>query len=119
VLQSIGNFQVKDELRLWKWRYVDQFGKRRIYPCRLSEEDANHLQGAERGEGSIDQRLAAVAAYVVAEQGSRLAGAPGATGEFPRARYSVGADKIAMLRSPVYRRGLLATPRDGDPQLLK
>jgi hypothetical protein len=71
--------------------------------------------------------LAAVAAYVVAEQGFenpcdlfrlgyfegmddeeaaplplRLAGVRGPRGEFPRARYSVGADKIAMLLSPVY-----------------
>jgi hypothetical protein len=31
-------------------------GQRRIYPCRLSEEDTKHLQGAERVEGSLEVR---------------------------------------------------------------
>ena len=45
-----------DELHLWQWRYTDQFGKRRVFPCRLSEVDAKHLRGAERVEGSLEVR---------------------------------------------------------------
>jgi hypothetical protein len=50
------------------WRYVDQFGKRRIYPCKMTEEAAKRLRGrADRrvardpGADGLDQRLAALA----------------------------------------------------------
>jgi hypothetical protein len=45
-----------DELHLWQWRYTDEFGKRRVFPCRLSEEDARHLKDTERVEGSLEIR---------------------------------------------------------------
>jgi hypothetical protein len=41
-------FKQMDEIHLWQWRYTDQFGKRRIFPCRLSVEDAKRLHNAER-----------------------------------------------------------------------
>jgi hypothetical protein len=44
------------EVHLWQWRYTDQFGKRRIFPCRLTEEDAKHYRDAERVEGSLEIR---------------------------------------------------------------
>jgi hypothetical protein len=47
---------VKLESPLWQWRYTDDFGKRRVFPCRLSEEDAKHLKDAERIEGSLEIR---------------------------------------------------------------
>jgi hypothetical protein len=47
---------VTDELHLWQWPYTDQFGKRRVYPCRLTEEDAKHLRDAERVAGSLEVR---------------------------------------------------------------
>jgi hypothetical protein len=45
-----------DEIDLWEWRYTDDFGKRRIFPCWLSEEDAKRLRDAERIEGSLERR---------------------------------------------------------------
>jgi hypothetical protein len=47
---------MSDEIHLGQWRYTDGFGKRRIFPCRLSVEDAKRLQGAERVEGSLETR---------------------------------------------------------------
>jgi len=45
------------EIRLWRWRFTDEFGKRRVYPCRLTEEDAKQrLRDAERVEGSLETR---------------------------------------------------------------
>jgi hypothetical protein len=57
-----------NELCLWQWRYTDEFGKRRIFPCRLTGEGARHLRDAERvrrvaGDPQAhrtDQRLAAL-----------------------------------------------------------
>jgi hypothetical protein len=43
-------------IELWQWRYTDDFGKRRVFPCRLSVEDAKHLRDAERIEGSLEIR---------------------------------------------------------------
>lgn len=43
-------------LHLWQWRYTDDFGKRRIFPCRLTDEDAKRLRNAERVEGSLEIR---------------------------------------------------------------
>ena len=43
-------------LELWKWQYTDENGKRRIFPCRLTEEDAKRLEHAERLEGSLEIR---------------------------------------------------------------
>jgi hypothetical protein len=45
-----------NELRLWQWRYADEFGKRRVFPCRLTEEAAKRLRDAERVEGSLEIR---------------------------------------------------------------
>ncbi|HZO03165.1 MAG TPA: hypothetical protein VFB93_18365 [Burkholderiales bacterium] len=47
---------MKAEIRLWQWRYTDEFGKRRIFPCRLSEENGKQLKDAERIEGSLEVR---------------------------------------------------------------
>ena len=44
------------EIQLWQWRYTDDFGKRRVFPCRLTDEDAKHLRDAERVEGSLEIR---------------------------------------------------------------
>ena len=47
------------DLKLWQWRYTDQFGKRRVFPCRLTEQDALHLhklRDAERIEGTLEVR---------------------------------------------------------------
>ena len=41
---------------LWEWRYTDDFGKRRIFPCRLTEEDARRLRNPEKVEGSLEIR---------------------------------------------------------------
>ena len=47
----------KDELELWQWRYTDQFGKRRLYPCRLTEADAlQRLKDAEKIANSLERR---------------------------------------------------------------
>ena len=43
-----------DELHLWQWRYTDEFGKRRVFPCRLTEEAGKKLKDAERVEGTIE-----------------------------------------------------------------
>jgi hypothetical protein len=43
-------------VKLWQWLYVDQFGKRRIFPCRLTAEGAKHLRDVERVEGSLEIR---------------------------------------------------------------
>lgn len=40
-------------LHLWQWAYTDEFGKRRVFPCRLTEEDGKTLKNAERVEGSL------------------------------------------------------------------
>jgi hypothetical protein len=32
------------EIHLWQWRYTDDFGRRRIFPCKLTEEDAKHAR---------------------------------------------------------------------------
>jgi hypothetical protein len=28
---------MSDEIHLWRWEYTDDFGKRRIFPCRLAK----------------------------------------------------------------------------------
>jgi hypothetical protein len=38
---------------LWTWLYTDELGKRRIYPGRLSEDEAKRLKDATRLEGSL------------------------------------------------------------------
>jgi hypothetical protein len=45
-----------EEIKLWQWRYTDQFGKRRIFPCLLTAEQAEHYQDAERVAGSLEVR---------------------------------------------------------------
>jgi hypothetical protein len=42
--------------KLWSWRYTDDFGKRRIFPCRLSEEDAKRHKNAQHVEGYLEIR---------------------------------------------------------------
>jgi hypothetical protein len=44
------------EVHLWQWRYTDEFGKRRVFPCRLTEEGAKRLKDAERIEGTLEIR---------------------------------------------------------------
>ena len=44
------------QVELWQWRYTDDFGKRRVFPCRLSEEDGRRLRDVERIEGSLEIR---------------------------------------------------------------
>jgi hypothetical protein len=45
-----------DEVHIWLWRYTDDFGKRRVFPCRLTEEGAKRLKDAERIEGTLEIR---------------------------------------------------------------
>ena len=45
-----------DDIRLWQWRDTDQFGKRRIFPCRVNEVNGRQLKDAERIEGSLEVR---------------------------------------------------------------
>jgi hypothetical protein len=45
-----------DEIHLWQWRYTDHFGKRRIFPCRLSEEAAKRLRDAEKIQDTLEIR---------------------------------------------------------------
>jgi hypothetical protein len=49
-------FKQMDEIHLWQWRYTDQFGKRRIFPCRLSEEAAKRLRDAEKIQDTLEIR---------------------------------------------------------------
>jgi hypothetical protein len=39
---------------LWTWLYTDELGKRRIYPGKLSEEEAKRLKDATRLEGTLE-----------------------------------------------------------------
>jgi hypothetical protein len=43
-------------VKLRQWHYTDDFGRRRIFPCRLIVEDAKRLRDAERVEGSLEIR---------------------------------------------------------------
>lgn len=43
-------------IELWSWRYTDRFGKRMVFPCKLTPEDAKNLRDAERVEGSLEIR---------------------------------------------------------------
>ena len=47
---------MSDETHLYQWRYTDQFGKRRTYPCLLSEEEAARLTDPEKIEGTLEVR---------------------------------------------------------------
>ena len=50
-----------DELQLWRWRYTDDFGRRRIFPCLLTEQDAlASLRGPVKIDGSLEVRQAGV-----------------------------------------------------------
>lgn len=40
--------------KLWTWLYTDELGKRRIYPGKLSEEEAKRLKDATRLEGTLE-----------------------------------------------------------------
>jgi hypothetical protein len=48
-------------VHLWRWRYTDQFEKRKVYPCALSEENGRHLRDPEKIEGTdeVHQRATA------------------------------------------------------------
>lgn len=50
---------MEKQIQLWQWRYTDDFGKRRIFPCRLSEADAKTLRDAEKVPGSLETRVPA------------------------------------------------------------
>lgn len=39
---------------VWSWLYTDQFGTRRIYPSKLSVEDAKRLRDATPIEGTLE-----------------------------------------------------------------
>jgi hypothetical protein len=39
---------------LWTWLYTDELGKRRIYPGKLSDEEAKRLKDATRLEGTLE-----------------------------------------------------------------
>lgn len=56
VATGTSSHMMDDELYLWQWRYTDEFGKRRVVPCRLTAEDAKHLKNAARVEGSLEIR---------------------------------------------------------------
>lgn len=45
-----------DYVHLWQWLLTDDFGKRRVFRCRLTEEDAKHYKDAEKMEGSPEFR---------------------------------------------------------------
>jgi len=47
---------VDKTVELWRWRFTDDFGRRRLYPCRLSEADASTLRDAEKVAGSLEVR---------------------------------------------------------------
>ena len=39
---------------LWTWLYTDELGKRRIYPGKLSDEEAKRLKDATRLESTLE-----------------------------------------------------------------
>jgi hypothetical protein len=68
---------VSGDIRLWLWQYTDEFGKRRVTSWLMTEDTARQFAhvytDAVKVEGSLevrktglDQRLAALAAKVIA-----------------------------------------------------
>jgi hypothetical protein len=46
-----------EELHLWRWRYTDDFGRRRIFPCLLTEQNAlASLRDPVKVDGSLEVR---------------------------------------------------------------
>jgi hypothetical protein len=44
-------------VELWLWEHTDEFGKRRMFACRLTEEDAkSSLRDPVKVEGSLERR---------------------------------------------------------------
>jgi hypothetical protein len=44
-------------IELWQWRYTDDLGKRRIFPCRLADHQGREaIADAERVESSLEIR---------------------------------------------------------------
>ena len=41
-------------VELWSWLYTDELGKRRIYPSKLSLEDAKRLRDATPVQGTLE-----------------------------------------------------------------
>jgi hypothetical protein len=60
------------ELQLWKWWYTDQFRKRRVFPCRLTAEDAKHYKDAERIKGTLEirEKLGSTSDFQTSPKGS-------------------------------------------------
>lgn len=45
------------ELHLWRWHHTDDFGRRRIFPCLLTEADAlARLRDPVKVDGSLEVR---------------------------------------------------------------
>jgi len=65
-----------DELHLWQWIHTDDFGRRRRFPCRLTEADAlAGLRDPVKVEGSLEVRrpLGHISAFMASE-GTRPGG---------------------------------------------
>jgi hypothetical protein len=45
-----------DEIYLWRWRYVNEFGKRVTSSWHMCEEDAKRYKDAEKVEASLEIR---------------------------------------------------------------
>jgi hypothetical protein len=49
-----------DEIHLWRWRFTDEFGKRRVTSWRMTENTAREFahvyKDAEKVEGSLEIR---------------------------------------------------------------
>jgi hypothetical protein len=45
-----------DEVRLWRWRYTNKFGKRVERSWHMSEKDAAHYKDPERIAGTLEVR---------------------------------------------------------------
>jgi hypothetical protein len=46
-------------LKVWKWRYTDEFGKRRTTRWHMSEDDASKYKDAEKVPGTEESRTPA------------------------------------------------------------
>jgi hypothetical protein len=61
-----------DELHLWLWQYTDEFEKRRVFPWRLTAEDAKRHKDAQRIDGrpEIRQGLGSTSDFQTSPKGS-------------------------------------------------
>ena len=44
------------EIRLWKWEYTDEFGKRRVSRWLMTEREAMHYKDAVRLQHTLEVR---------------------------------------------------------------